>query len=165
MRRRRLAGRQPYQLRATATRTTFDGLRPCLRGGQRRATTTTRTASCRRWPRASNVGLRGPPTQHFTEPPPRYTEATLIKALEEHGIGRPSTYAADHVDDPGPRIRPASKDGACGPSSVGEVTDLLIEHFGEYVDLEFTAGWKRSSTRSPAASVRGCHCCATSTAR
>jgi len=34
------------------------------------------------------------PTQHFTEPPPRYTEATLIKALEENGIGRPSTYAA-----------------------------------------------------------------------
>ncbi len=34
------------------------------------------------------------PTQHFTEPPPRFTEATLIKALEEHGIGRPSTYAA-----------------------------------------------------------------------
>ncbi len=38
--------------------------------------------------------------QHFTQPPPRFTEATLIKALEEHGIGRPSTYAPDHRDDP-----------------------------------------------------------------
>ncbi len=47
------------------------------------------------------------PTQHFTQPPPRYTEATLIKALEKENIGRPSTYAADHPDDPGPPVRRA----------------------------------------------------------
>ena len=44
-------------------------------------------------------------TQHFTQPPPRYSEATLIKALEKEAIGRPSTYAPDHPDDPGPRVR------------------------------------------------------------
>ena len=79
------------------------------------------------------------PTQHFTEPPPRYTEATLIKALEEHGIGRPSTYAATIstiVDRGYVRI----EERRLHPEEIGEiVTDLLVEHFGEYVDLEFTA--------------------------
>ena len=56
---------------------------------------TTRSAACRRSPRATGRRVEDvTPTQHFTEPPPRFTEATLIKALEEHGIGRPSTYAA-----------------------------------------------------------------------
>jgi DNA topoisomerase-1 len=79
------------------------------------------------------------PTQHFTEPPPRFTEATLIKALEEHGIGRPSTYAAtiSTITDRGyvrveeRRLRPEPV--------AGIVTDLLVEHFGDYVDVEFTA--------------------------
>ena len=79
------------------------------------------------------------PAQHFTEPPPRYTEATLIKALEEHGIGRPSTYAATIstiVDRGYVRI----EERRLFPEEIGEiVTDLLVEHFGEYVDLKFTA--------------------------
>ena len=79
------------------------------------------------------------PTQHFTEPPPRFTEATLIKALEEHGIGRPSTYAAtiSTITDRG-YVRVEER--RLHPEPVAEiVTDLLVEHFGDYVDVAFTA--------------------------
>ena len=79
------------------------------------------------------------PEQKFTQPPPRYTEATLIKAMEEQGIGRPSTYA--------PTIstildrKYVDKDKKyLFPTELGIiVTDLLIEHFGDIVDLRFTA--------------------------
>jgi len=79
------------------------------------------------------------PTQHFTEPPPRFTEATLIKALEEHGIGRPSTYAAtiSTITDRG-YVRVEER--RLHPEPVAMiVTDLLVEHFGDYVDVAFTA--------------------------
>jgi DNA topoisomerase-1 len=79
------------------------------------------------------------PNQHFTEPPPRFTEATLIKALEEHGIGRPSTYAAtiSTITDRG-YVR--VEDRRLRPEPVADiVTDLLVEHFGDYVDVAFTA--------------------------
>jgi DNA topoisomerase-1 len=79
------------------------------------------------------------PTQHFTEPPPRFTEASLVKALEEHGIGRPSTYAAtiSTIVDRGYVV---VKERRLYPETVAEiVTDLLVDHFAEYVDLEFTA--------------------------
>ena len=79
------------------------------------------------------------PTQHFTEPLPRYTEATLIKALEEHGIGRPSTYAAT-ISTILERGYVSVKERRLRPEPVGEiVTDLLVGHFGSLVDLEFTA--------------------------
>jgi DNA topoisomerase-1 len=79
------------------------------------------------------------PLQHFTEPPPRYTEATLIKALEEHGIGRPSTYAAT-ISTILDRGYVKVQERRLHPEPVGEVvTDLLVCHFGEFVDLEFTA--------------------------
>jgi len=80
------------------------------------------------------------PEQHFTEPPPRYTEATLIKALEEKGIGRPSTYAPtmSTVQDRGY----VEKEGrSLKPSDLGfVVNDLLVEHFPDFVDVGFTAG-------------------------
>src|SRR6476469_9129730 len=132
----------PYELRASSTKTLFEGFArvytegrddgadddeegggrlPTLAEGDR---TTVREVT---------------PTQHFTEPPPRFTEATLIKALEEHGIGRPSTYAATIstiVDRGYVRI----EERRLRPEPVaGIVTDLLVEHFGDYVDLEFTA--------------------------
>lgn len=79
------------------------------------------------------------PEQHFTEPPPRYTEASLVKALEEKGIGRPSTYAPtmSTVQDRGY----VEKDGrALKPTDLGEVVnDLLVEHFPNFVDVGFTA--------------------------
>jgi DNA topoisomerase I len=77
--------------------------------------------------------------QHFTQPPPRYTEATLIRALEEHGIGRPSTYAPT-IETIRQRGYVTIKDRRLFPEeSAFRVTDLLTEHFPEIVDLEFTA--------------------------
>jgi DNA topoisomerase-1 len=79
------------------------------------------------------------PEQHFTQPPPRYTEATLVKALEERGIGRPSTYAPilgtiqdrGYVERDGRRLR---------PTELGTlVNDVLVQQFGDIVDLDFTA--------------------------
>jgi DNA topoisomerase-1 len=77
--------------------------------------------------------------QHFTEPPPRYSEASLVKTLEEFGIGRPSTYASiittllnrEYVELDGRRFM---------PTDTGRVvSDFLGEHFTKYVDYDFTA--------------------------
>ena len=77
--------------------------------------------------------------QHFTEPPPRYSEASLVKAMEEYGIGRPSTYAAimstlvrrQYTELENRRFR---------PTDTGRVVERFLEnHFNEYVDYEFTA--------------------------
>ncbi len=79
------------------------------------------------------------PEQHFTEPPPRYGEASLIKALEEHGIGRPSTYASiistlqqrEYVELDKRRFK---------PTDVGRIVNkFLTEYFTRYVDYDFTA--------------------------
>ncbi len=79
------------------------------------------------------------PEQHFTEPPPRYNEASLVKELEERGIGRPSTYATilstiqerQYVNKIG---------GKFVPTEIGlVVTDLLVENFKDIFDLEYTA--------------------------
>ena len=81
------------------------------------------------------------PEQHFTQPPPRFTQATLIKELEEKGIGRPSTYASIMgtilnkeyvVEDEQKRLRPTELGGL--------VTDLLVESFPDVLNVEFTAG-------------------------
>ncbi len=79
------------------------------------------------------------PEQHFTQPPPRYTEATLIKALEEQGIGRPSTYAPilSTIQDRG---YVEKVDKTLRPTELGTiVNDLLVEHFPDVVDVGFTA--------------------------
>lgn len=79
------------------------------------------------------------PDQHFTEPPPRYSEATLVKNLEEKGIGRPSTYAAiiSTIQDRG-YVRQDKK--RFKPEDVGRiVSKFLVQHFTTYVDYDFTA--------------------------
>jgi DNA topoisomerase-1 len=79
------------------------------------------------------------PKQHFTQPPPRYTEASLVKALEEKGIGRPSTYAAilSTIQD---RKYVSKKEGKFSPTELGViVNDLLVERFTELMDIGFTA--------------------------
>ena len=79
------------------------------------------------------------PKQHFTEPPPRFTEATLVRALEENGIGRPSTYSAI-VETIQARGYVEQIERRFSPTDIGEqVNDLLAEHFPDIVDLTFTA--------------------------
>ncbi len=80
------------------------------------------------------------PTQHFTEPPARYSDATLVKALEEFGIGRPSTYAPtiSTIIDRGYVERDENKKLA--PTDIAMiVTDLLVNHFPSIIDYAFTA--------------------------
>jgi DNA topoisomerase I len=133
----------PYELRASATRTLFDGFARVYTEGRdddgrgEEDEDTGRLPALTEGDRTSVEDVT--PTQHFTEPPPRFTEATLIKALEEHGIGRPSTYAAtiSTIQDRG-YVRVEER--RLRPELVGEiVTDLLVNHFGDYVDLAFTA--------------------------
>ena len=79
------------------------------------------------------------PKQHFTEPPPRFTEATLVKALEENGIGRPSTYSTI-VETIQARGYVVQQERRFAPTDIGiAVNDLLAEHFPDIVDLRFTA--------------------------
>ena len=79
------------------------------------------------------------PDQHFTEPPPRFTEATLVKALEEKGIGRPSTYASimTVIQD---REYVERKEGRFRPTELGTiVNELLVESFDDLFNVEYTA--------------------------
>ncbi|ALC15516.1 DNA topoisomerase I [Desulfuromonas soudanensis] len=79
------------------------------------------------------------PEQHFTQPPPRYTEASLVKTLEEYGIGRPSTYASI-MNTLVTRKYVRLEKRAFFPEDVGMVvSDLLVKHFHQYVDYDFTA--------------------------
>ena len=77
--------------------------------------------------------------QHFTQPPPRYTEASLIKALEENGIGRPSTYATT-ISTITAREYVTRENKTLKPPELGEViTKLMKEHFPKIVNIKFTA--------------------------
>jgi DNA topoisomerase I len=131
----------PYELRASSTRTLFEGFARVYTEG--RDDGSDEEEDARKLPalaEGDRTEVRDvTPTQHFTEPPPRFTEATLIKALEQHGIGRPSTYAAtiSTIIDRG-YVRVEER--RLHPEPVaGIVTDLLVEHFGDYVDVAFTA--------------------------
>ena len=88
------------------------------------------------------------PEQHFTQPPPRYTEATLVKALEENGIGRPSTYASiigviqarEYVDKNEGKFKPTPRHDARREAPQAGFHDIM--------DVKYTRGSRRSSTRS-----------------
>ncbi len=81
--------------------------------------------------------------QHFTQPPPRYGEATLVKALEEFGVGRPSTYATilSTIQDRGYVVKSVeNKERKFRPTALGRtVNDLLVARFPEILDVQFTA--------------------------
>ena len=79
------------------------------------------------------------PNQHFTQPPPRYSEAMLVKTLEELGIGRPSTYA-QIIDTIRKRGYVVVEEKRFAPTELGNiVVELLKEHFPNIIDIEFTA--------------------------
>ena len=81
------------------------------------------------------------PRQHFTQPPPRYTQASLIKELDERGIGRPSTYAAIISNILDREYVLQSENRSLAPTDLGFlVTDLLVESFPDILNVEFTAG-------------------------
>jgi DNA topoisomerase-1 len=132
---------EPYELRASATRTLFDGFaRVYTEGRDENAADEDAEGRLPALAEGDETTVQDiATTQHFTEPPPRFTEASLIKALEELGIGRPSTYAATIstiVDRGYVRI----EERRLHPEQVaGIVIDLLVEHFGDYVDFQFTA--------------------------
>ncbi len=95
------------------------------------------------------------PVQHFTKPPPRYGEASLVRELEKRGIGRPSTYAAiiSTIQDRGYVTLDARRFHA---EKIGElVTDRLVENFDNLLDFGFTAQLEGNSTRSPTARPTG----------
>lgn len=135
-------GDDRYLLRASASRIRFPGFRAVY--FEARDDEVDEDADTRALPElAAGDPLRLldlSPEQHFTEPPPRFTEASLVKALEENGIGRPSTYAPTistlqdrgYVERVGRQLRPLELGFT--------VTDLLTKHFSNYVDVGFTAG-------------------------
>ncbi|ABQ27842.1 type I DNA topoisomerase [Geotalea uraniireducens] len=87
------------------------------------------------------------PEQHFTQPPPRYTEATLVKTLEEYGIGRPSTYASI-MNTLVERKYARLDKKRFFPEDVGMVvSELLVNHFTKYVDYNFTASLEEELDR------------------
>ncbi|MFO1538906.1 MAG: type I DNA topoisomerase [Chloroflexota bacterium] len=128
-----------HLLRASATRTLFDGFAAVY---TETLDDTDEEAEGSLPELAAGQGVRpvgAEPARHETQPPPRFTEASLIKALEEHGIGRPSTYAATigTIVERG-YVRVTERRLFAEP--VAEVvTDLLVTHFPDFVDTEFTA--------------------------
>ncbi|HSL10760.1 MAG TPA: type I DNA topoisomerase [Actinomycetota bacterium] len=134
------AGRLRYGLRATGQTLVFDGFIRVYKEGRDEGPDEDAEAQLPHLTAEQLLRLLGvQPEQHFTQPPPRYTEASLVKALEELGIGRPSTYASiiSTLRDRG-YVR--VEDKRFYPEHVGEVVaDGLVEHFPDIVDVHFTA--------------------------
>ncbi|HET8567781.1 MAG TPA: type I DNA topoisomerase [Candidatus Limnocylindria bacterium] len=127
-----------YTLRANGRRVLFDGfLRVYVEGTDEPEAEISPLPEVVEGEELKLLGLD--PKQHFTQPPPRFTEASLVKTLEEHGIGRPSTYAptiSTLID----RKYVRREGRALVPEDVGGVVvDFLREHFPEVVDTGFTA--------------------------
>ena len=129
-----------YGLRATGQTLTFDGFMKLYREGRDDEPDEDSEAALPVLTAEQLLRmLEVLPEQHFTQPPPRYTEASLVKKLEELGIGRPSTYASiiSTIQDRG-YVR--LEDRRFRPEDVGYVvTDKLVEHFPDIVNPDFTA--------------------------
>lgn len=90
--------------------------------------------------------LKASPSQHFTEGPPRYNEASLVKVLEELGIGRPSTYAPTiNTIQERKYVEKVETSTGLRPTKLGmQVNQLLVEHFGMYINVDFTSNMESS---------------------
>lgn len=130
-----------YLLRANGSVIKFEGFLKLYEESQDEAAAGEEGATLPELKEKEKLALRGIlPQQHFTEPPPRYTEAALIKELEQKGIGRPSTYAPiiSTVQERGYVLKEGR---ALKPTEIGNVTNgLLIKSFPQIMDVEFTAG-------------------------
>lgn len=133
---------EKYLFRATGSVIKFDGFLAVYEEGkdEKDEEDEERAAKLPKVEKGEQLGLNSlTPNQHFTEPPPRYTEATLVKALEEKGIGRPSTYASimSVIQD---REYVEKLEGKFHPTELGTiVNDLLVESFAELFNVEYTA--------------------------
>jgi DNA topoisomerase-1 len=131
---------QDYLFRATGSVLKFDGFLAVYQQAEEEGDG---DEEGKRLPRVAEGQMLGLeklwPLQHFTEPPPRYTEATLVRELEEKGIGRPSTYATI-ISTIVEREYVRKEQGRFSPSLLGEkVSDLLVKNFAEIFDVGFTA--------------------------
>ncbi len=135
------AGKKPFVFRATGSIVKFQGWMAAYQAGRDEGDTDEldRGALPEVAPNEPLNLLKLVPEQHFTQPPPRYTEATLVKALEEQGIGRPSTYAPT-IATLAARSYVASEEKKLVPTELGlVVNDLLVEHFPRIFDIGFTS--------------------------
>ena len=142
-----------YTFRATGQTVVFDGYYRVYREGSDEEDTKNKKSEIRNEEEKMLPPMKAgdalaclglTPGQHFTKPPPRFTEASLVKKLEEEGIGRPSTYAPtiSTIQQRG-YIRKEQKQLV--PEEIAfTVTDLLAEHFADIVDLKFTAQMEQS---------------------
>jgi DNA topoisomerase-1 len=137
-----IAAGEKYLFRATGSVVKFDGFLAVYEEGkdEKDDEDEERAAKLPKVEKGENLKLNSiTPNQHFTEPPPRYTEATLVKALEEKGIGRPSTYASimSVIQD---REYVEKKENKFFPTELGMiVNDLLVESFADLFDVAYTA--------------------------
>jgi DNA topoisomerase I len=133
---------EKYTFRATGSVIKFDGFLAVYEEGkdEKDEDDDERAAKLPKVEKGEELKLNSlTPNQHFTEPPPRYTEATLVKALEEKGIGRPSTYASimSVIQD---REYVEKTEGRFRPTELGMiVNDLLVESFAELFNVQYTA--------------------------
>jgi DNA topoisomerase-1 len=149
------AKKEKYLFRATSSSIAFPGFLTLYQEGRDDDENGEKRNALPRLRKGESLELLGIyPEQHFTQPPPRYTEATLVKALEEKGIGRPSTYAPiiSLIQERGYVDR---RNGKLQPTELGSVVSkLLSEHFADIVNVDFTAQMEEKLDRIAAGRLK-----------
>lgn len=126
---------EDYQLKATGSKVLFPGFTEVYDENKKEEATVLPHLEV--GDKVNNIDIKG--IQHFTQPPARYTEASLIKTLEEKGIGRPSTYAPT-LDTIQNRNYVEKKERQFYPTELGfAVVDFLVAHFSKLINVDFTA--------------------------